>query len=105
MAKFTKKMQANTLRLIALNKVQLESYKRDGSPSPTATLVTVANLIDSIQFFKGISSKQVNTFKMLDNHTVLITDKSVSPDGTETATREIVLRLVGMDSYEFLNCL
>ena len=105
MAKFTKKLQANTLRLIALNRVELDSYTNNGEPMPEATLVNVACLIDSIGYFKRISSKQVNTVKALPDNKVLITDVSVSPDGATTATREIVLRLVGIGSYEFLNCL
>ena len=105
MAKFTKKLQANTLRLIALNRVELDSYKQDGEPSPNATLVTVANAIDSIPFFESISSKQTNTFEILPDNKVLLTDISVGFDGAVTATREIVLRLVRMDSYEFINCL
>ena len=105
MAKFTKKLQSNTLRLIALNRVELDSYRQDGELSPNATLTTVANAIDSIPFFKQISSKQTNTFKMLPDNKVLFTDVSVSPDGTVTSTHEIVLRLVGIGSYEFLNCL
>ena len=50
MAKFTKKLQANTIRLIALNKVQLESFKVDGELQPDATLTNVANVIDTIAF-------------------------------------------------------
>lgn len=98
-------MQANTLRLIALNKLHLVSFKVDGELQPDATLTNVANVIDAIPFFKSISLKQTNTVKMLSDKQVLLTDISVSPDGTETATREIVLRLVGIGSYEFLNCL
>lgn len=105
MAKFTKKLQANTIRLIALNRVSLVSYILNGEPSPNATLTDVANVIDAIPFFKSISSKQINTVKKLPDNKVLITDISVSPDGTETTTREIVLRLVGIGSYEFFNCL
>ena len=52
MAKFTKKLQANTIRLIALNKVQLESFKVDGELQPDATLTNVANVIDTIAFLK-----------------------------------------------------
>ena len=105
MAKFTKKMQVNTLRLIALNNVQLESLKRDGELQPAATLTTVANTIDSIAFFKRISLKQRNTVKALSDSKMLLTDVSVSPDGKQTRTTEIVLNLLGMGSYEFLNCL
>ena len=105
MAKFTKKMQANTLRLIALDKVQLESFKVDGELQPDSTLANVARLIDSIPFFKRISLKQSNTVKMLSDKQVLLTDVSVSPDGSTTTTREVVLSLVGMGSYEFLNAL
>lgn len=103
MAKFTKKMQANTIRLIALNKVRLESYKVNGEPQADATLTNVANVIDAIAFFKKISSKQTNTVKALANDKVLLTDVSVSPDGSQIRTTEIVLSLVGMGSYEFLN--
>ena len=105
MAKFTKKMQANTIRLIALNKAQLESFKVDGKPQADATLTNVANVIDAIAFFKKISSKQSNTVKALANDKVLLTDVSVSPDGSQTRTTEIVLSLVGMGSYEFLNAM
>lgn len=105
MAKFTKKMQANTLRLIALEKVQLESFKVDGELQADASLLHVARLIDSIAFFKSISLKQSNTVKMLSDKQVLLTDVSVSPDGSPTRTAEIVLNLRGMGSYEFLNCL
>lgn len=105
MAKFTKKLQNNTLRLIALNKVQLESFKVDGEPQADASLLYVANVIDGIAFFKKISSKQINTVKALANDKVLLTDVSVSPDGKQTRTTEIVLSLVGMGSYEFLNAL
>ena len=63
MAKFTKKMQANTLRRIALNTVQLESFKVDGELQSDATLTNVANVIGSIAFFKSISLKQSNTVK------------------------------------------
>ena len=104
MAKFTKKMQANTIRLIALEKVHLESYKVDGELQHDATLTNVANMIDAIPFFKSISLKQSNTFKMLSDKQVLLTDVSVSPDGSQTRTTEIVLNLLGMGSYEFLNC-
>lgn len=105
MAKFTKKMQANTLRLIALGKVQLDDFFLNGTPLPNATLTDVANVIDAIPFFKSLSSKQINTVKRLPDNKVLLTDISVSPDGSETAKREIVLRLVGIGIYEFLNCL
>ena len=105
MAKFTKKMQANTIRLIALEKVHLESYKVDGESRPDATLTYVANVIDSIAFFKSISSKQSNTVTMLSDKQVLLTDVNVSPDGSQTRTTEIVLNMLGMGSYEFLNCL
>ena len=105
MAKFTKKMQANTIRLIALEKVHLESYKVDGESRPDATLTNVANVIDSIAFFKSISSKQSNTVTMLSDKQVLLTDVNVSPDGSQTRTTEIVLNMLGMGSYEFLNCL
>lgn len=105
MAKFTKKMQVNTIRLIALGLVQLDDYFLNGTPQPKATLTDVARTIDAIPFFKRTSSKQVNTVKRLPDNKVLLTDISVSPDGSETATREIVLRLVGIGSYEFLNCL
>ena len=105
MAKFTKKLQANTIRLIALNRVELESYTVNGETQHDATLLHVARLIDSIAFLKSISSKHSDTVKMLAADKVLLTDVSVSPDGSETATHEIVLRLVGMGSYEFLNCL
>ena len=105
MAKFTKKLQANTLRLIALEQVSLDSYTANGEPRPEATLTTVANVIAAIPYFAKISSKQTDTFKVLPDNKVLITDVSVSPDGAETATREIVLNLVGIGSYEFLNCL
>lgn len=105
MAKFTKKLQNNTIRLIALNRVSLDSYTLNGEPVPNATLTNVANVIDSIEYFKRISSKQTNTVKVLPDNKVLLTDVSVSPDGTATATREIVLNLVGIGSYEFLNCL
>ena len=105
MAKFTKKMQANTIRLIALNKVRLESFKVDGELQPDATLANVANVIDAIAFFKKISSKQTNIVKALANDKVLLTDVSVSPDGSQTRTTEIVLSLVGMGSYEFLNAM
>ena len=105
MAKFTKKLQNNTIRLIALEKVQLESYTVNGEPVPDATLTHVANVIDSIQFLKRISSKQTNTVKVLPDNRVLITDGSTSPDGMTTTTRKMVLNLVGIGSYEFLNCL
>ena len=105
MSKFTKKMQANTIRLIALNRVSLDSYTLNGEPVPDATINNVANVIEGIGYFKRISSKQVDTVKVLPNNKVLITDISTSPDGTATATREMVLNLVGIDSYEFLNCL
>ena len=105
MAKFTKKMQANTLRLIALNKVQLESFKVDGELQPDATLTNVANVIDSIAFFKSISLKQSNTVKALASDKVLLTDVNVSPDGSQTKTIEIVLTLLGKGSYEFLNAM
>lgn len=105
MAKFTKKLQANTIRLIALNKVQLESFKVDGELQPDATLTNVANVIDTIAFFKKISSKQTNTVKALSSDKVLITDVSVSPDGETISTREVVLSLIGFGSYEFLNAL
>ena len=105
MANFTKKLQNNTIRLIALNRVELDSFKLNGEPLPDATLTHVANVIDAIPFFKRISGKQTNTVKVLPDNKVLITDVYVSPDGTLTSTREIVLRLVGMDSYEFFNCL
>ena len=105
MAKFTKKMQANTIKLIALNRVELESYNANGELQPGATLDNVAYLIESIPFFKEISLKQSNTFSLLPDNKVLIRNITVSPCGTVTATREIVLRLVGIGSYEFLNCL
>ena len=105
MAKFTKKMQANTLRLIALNKVQLESFKLDGEIRTDLTLTHVANAIDGIAFFKSISLKQSNTVKVLSDTQVLLTDASVSPDGSRTSTAEIVLNLLGMDSHEFLNAM
>ena len=106
MAKFTKKMQRYTLKLITLNRVALESYTKDGELQSTATLDNVANVIESIPFFKRISSKQSNTFSLLPDNKVLIRNITVSPCGTLTATREIVLRLVGgIGSYEFLNCL
>ena len=105
MATFTKKLQANTLRLIALNRVSLDIYALDGEPMPDATLLNVAHLIDSIEFFKRTSSKQTNTVKMLPDNKVLITDVSVSPRGTTTSTHEVILTLVGIGSYEFLNCL
>ena len=105
MAKFTKKMQANTLRLIALEKVQLESFKVDGELQADASLLHVARHIDAVAFFKSISSKQTNTVKMLSDKQVLLTDASVSPDGKQTRTTEIVLNLLGMGSYEFLNAL
>ena len=105
MAKFTKKMQANTIRLIALNRVSLDSYASNGEPMPDATLVNVACLIDSMEYFKRISSKQTNTVKMLPDNKVLITDVSVSPDGMTTSTHEVILNLVSIGSYEFLNCL
>ena len=105
MAKFTKKLQANTIKLIALEKVQLESYTVNGETQPDATLLHVASLIDGIAFLKSISSKQSNTVKALADDKILLTDVSVSPDGSITATREVVLSLVGMGSYEFLNCL
>ena len=105
MAKFTKKLQANTIKLIALEKVQLESYTVNGETQPDATLPYVARLIDGIAFSKSISSKQSNTVKALADDKILLTDVSVSPDGSITATREIVLSLVGMGSYEFLNAL
>ena len=105
MAKFTKKLQNNTLRLIELEKVQLESYTVNGELQPDATLTNVANVIDSIDFFKKISSKQTNTVKALSDDKVLITDVSVSPDGETINTREVVLSLIGFGSYEFLNAL
>ena len=105
MAKFTKKMQANTIRLIALEKVHLESYKVDGELQPDATLTNVANVIDGIAFFKSISLSQSNTAKALSDDKVLLTDVNVSPDGSQTSTAEIVLNLLGVSSYEFLNCL
>mgnify|MGYP003610975021 CR=1 FL=1 len=105
MAKFTKKLQNNTLRLIALNKVQLESFVVDGEPQADATLTNVANVIDAIAFFKSISLKQSNTVKALADDKVLLTDVSVSPDGSQIRTTEIVLSLVGMGSYEFLNAM
>ena len=105
MAKFTKKMQANTIRLIALEKVHLESYKVDGESRPDATLTNVANVIDSIAFFKSINSKQSNTVKALSDDKVLLTDVNVSPDGSQTRTTEIVLNLLDMGSHEFMNCL
>ena len=105
MAKFTKKMQNNTIRLIALERVSLDSYTTNGEPMPEATLVNVACLIDSIEYFKRISSKQTSTVKMLPDSKVLITDVSVSPDGTKTSTHEVILNLVNIGSYEFLNCL
>ena len=105
MAKFTKKMQANPLRLIALDKVQLESFKVAGELRPDATLTYVANVIDTLAFFKSISLRQSNTAKALSDDKVLLTCVSVSPDGSQTRTTEIVLNLLGMGSYEFLNCL
>ena len=105
MAKFTKKMQANTIRLIALEKVHLESYKVDGESRPDATLTNVANVIDSIAFFKSINLSQSNTAKALSDDKVLLTDVNVSPDGSQTRTTEIVLNLLDMGSYEFLKCL
>ena len=105
MAKITKKLQANTLRLIALNRVSLDSFTLNGEPSPDATLTHVANIIDTIPFSKNIGSKQVPHVRVLPSNKVVLTDISVSPDGSETATREIVLTLVGIGSYEFLNCL
>ena len=105
MAKFTKKMQANTLRLIALDKVQLESFKVDGELRPAATLTNVANVIDSIAFFKSISPGQSNTVKALSDDKVLLTDVNVSPDGSQIRTTEIVLNLLGMGGHEFMNCL
>ena len=105
MAKFTKKLQNNTIKLIALEKVILESYTVNGETQHDATLLHVARLIDGIAFLKSISSKHSDTVKALAADKVLLTDVSVSPDGSETATHEIVLRLVGMGSYEFLNCL
>ena len=105
MAKFTKKMQANTLRLIALDKVQLESSKVNGELQPGATIAHVARIIESIPFFKRISLKQSNTVKMLSDKRVLLTDVSISPDGSTTTTREFVLSLVDVGSYEFLNAL
>ena len=105
MAKFTKKMQANTIKLIALEKVHLESYKVNGELQPAATLTNATNVIESIPFFKIISSKQSNTVKALSDDKVLLTDVSVSPDGSQTRTTEIVLNLLGIGSYEFLNCL
>ena len=103
MAKFTKTMQANTIRLIALNHVSLDSYTLNGEPVLDATLADVANVIDSIGHFKRISSKQTNTVKVLPDNKVLITDVCVSPRGTMTATLEMVLNLVGIDSHEFLH--
>ena len=105
MAKFTKKMQNNTIRLIALNRVSLDSYTCNGEPMPESTLVNVACLIDGIEYYKRISSKQTNTVKMLPGDKVLITDVSVSPDGTTTSTHEVILNLDSIGSYEFLNCL
>ena len=105
MAKFTRKLQANTLKLIALERVQLESYTVNGELQADASLLHVARLIDSIPYFAKISSKQSNTVKALADDKVLLTDVSVSPDGSVTATREVVLSLVGMGSYEFLNAL
>ena len=105
MAKFTKKMQANTLRLITLNRVQLESFKVDGELQPDATLTYVANVIDDLAFFKSISLRQSNTVKALPSDKVLLTCANVSPDGSQTSTAEIVLNLLGVSSYEFLNCL
>ena len=98
-------MQANTIRLIALDKVQLESFKVEGELQPDATLTNVANVIDSIAFFKSISLRQSNTVKALSDDKVLLTDVNVSPDGSQTRTTEIVLNMLGMGSYEFLNCL
>ena len=105
MAKFTKKLQNNTIRLIALEKVQLESYTVNGEPQADASLLHVARLIDSIAFLKKISSKQSNTVRALSNDKVLLTDVSVSPDGSQTRTTEIVLTLLGMGSYEFLDAM
>ena len=105
MAKFTKKMQANTLRLIALDKVQLESFKVDGELRPDATLTYVANVIDGLAFFKSISLRQSNTAKALSDDKVLLTVTNVSPDGSQTRTVEIVLNLLGMGGHEFMNCL
>ena len=105
MAKFTKKMQANTIRLIALDKVQLESFKVEGELQPDATLTNVANVIDSIAFFKSISLRQSNTVKALSDDKVLLTDVNVSPDGSKIRTTEIVLNLLDMGSREFLNCM
>ena len=105
MAKLTKKLQANVLRLIALERVSLDSYTRNGELQTGATLLTVANVIDSIAGFKSISFKQSDTVTALSDNKVLLTSVSVSPDGTTTATREIVLNLLDMRSYAFLNCL
>ena len=105
MAKFTEKLQSNTLKLIALERVQLESYTVNDELQADASLLHVACLIDGIAFSKSISSKQSNTVKALADDKILLTDVSVSPDGSITATREVVLSLVGMGSYEFLNCL
>ena len=103
MTKFTKKMQANTIRLIALNRISLDSYTLNGEPVPDATLANVVNVVDGITFFESISSKQTATVKALPDDKVLITIMGVSLDGTTTATREMVLNLVGIGSYEFLN--
>ena len=105
MAKFTKKMQDNAIRLIALQEVQLESYKISGEIQPDATLQHVAYLIDSLAFFKRTSLKQINTVKAISEDEVLLTIVSASPDGSITTTREVVLTLLGMGSHEFLNAM
>ena len=91
-------MQANTLRLIALDKVQLESFKVEGELRPAATLTHVANVIDSIAFFKSLGLRQSNTAKALSDDKVLLTCVNVSPDCSKTITVEIVLNLLGMGS-------
>ena len=98
-------MQNNTIRLIALEWVSLDSYTINGEPMPEATLFNVACLIGNIEYFKCISSKQTSTVKMLPDSKVLITAVSISPDGTKTSTHEVILNLVSISSYEFLKCL
>ena len=105
MAKFTKKMQNNVIKLIALERVRLEGYAVDGEPQADASLLNVAQFISSMAFFKNISSKQSSTVRAVSADKVVLTTTSVSPDGTETRKTEIVLTLVGIGSYEFLNCL
>ena len=105
MAKFTKKMQNNTIRLIALEQVSLDSYKVDGRLQAAASLLYVARYIDTIALFKITSRKQSITVKALSSNKILLTDVSISPDGAETRKTEIVLTLLGMGSYDFFNCL